>query len=375
MKEKGKTEGLQDQDKTALDTHQADDLENYESGDELYTDADRDAIMERYNKHQEDELRKQGIDPAKLMAQEEEPETEGQEKEPEEEEKTGEEEQHDKDVGDVEKKETETEDQEAADKETEESKDKQDKPQFTLDDLLKQKVTVKIDGKESEVTVEQMRKNFQLEGHLTNQLQDVSRQKAALQTAALQLQRQVEEERAQIEEVIKEYLSPEDQEKVKKAKENASRVKAAKLQNDFIMQQNILAQAHPDAAQLDYDPEFVEFRQHYFPELSEQLFFSYGPEVFFPAMRVAMTFYKDMKTMRDALQQAQDTGVQLRSEREKALQAREAQQRDQKKKAQSVKPSTSQAKKGDENRSQSNEDYVTTMKKSRQAAQGISYED
>ena len=389
-----KDKGLQDRQTDELNTP----VENgLEADSDIISSRDRDVFLKQYQEHERSELRDQGFDEDEIRAilgEDTEDETEkagepGGDQGKEEKEEVGEGEGEGGDDekpggeaeegegGENEKEGSEGEDQSGGGKPAEDAAEKEEAEHRELkpEDVLQVKIPVKIDGKDGEVTIAELQKSYQVQGHLTRQLQQVAAYKQQLDNVGAQLQAKARELDEQFRAYEEQLFTPEEvqQRKARRDREQAER--GLQYQNLFMQCRNTLYQRHPDADNLDYDPDFVDFRAKNMPFLNEQLLNNYGPGVFFPAMDIAMSYYKDVKKCMEALQQAQDATTSFKKEREAELAKREKEQRAGKKKAKDVKPSTVEKKGGDEDdeaeNPASNRDYVRSLAKKRLAAQGL----
>ncbi|MFA5137452.1 MAG: hypothetical protein WC489_08750 [Patescibacteria group bacterium] len=390
-----KDKGLQDRQADELNTPVEDGLE---ADSDIISSRDRDVFLKQYQEHERSELRDQGFDEDEIRAilgEDTEDETEkagepGGEQGKEEKEEVGEgegeggddeksgDEAEKGEGGEDEKEGSEGEDQSGGGKPAEDAAEKKEAEHRELkpEEILQVKIPVKIDGKDGEVTIAELQKSYQVQGHLTRQLQQVAAYKQQLDNVGAQLQAKARELDEQFKEYEEQLFTPEEvqQRKARRDREQAER--GLQYQNLFMQCRNTLYQRHPDADNLDYDPDFVDFRAKNMPFLNEQLLNNYGPGVFFPAMDIAMSYYKDVKKCMEALQQAQDATTSFKKEREAELAKREKEQRAEKKKAKDVKPSTVDAKKGGDEDDEaenpaSNRDYVRSLAKKRLAAQGL----
>lgn len=389
-----KDKGLQDRQADELNTPAEDGLE---ADSDIISSRDRDVFLKQYQEHERSELRDQGFDEDEIRAilgEDTEDETEkagepGGDQGKEEKEEVGEGEGEGGDDekpggeaeegegGENEKEGSEGEDQSGGGKPAEDAAEKEEAEHRELkpEDVLQVKIPVKIDGKDGEVTIAELQKSYQVQGHLTRQLQQVAAYKQQLDNVGAQLQAKARELDEQFRAYEEQLFTPEEvqQRKARRDREQAER--GLQYQNLFMQCRNTLYQRHPDADNLDYDPDFVDFRAKNMPFLNEQLLNNYGPGVFFPAMDIAMSYYKDVKKCMEALQQAQDATTSFKKEREAELAKREKEQRAEKKKAKDVKPSTVEKKGGDEDdeaeNPASNRDYVRSLAKKRLAAQGL----
>ncbi|MFA5409652.1 MAG: hypothetical protein WC343_12855, partial [Bacilli bacterium] len=279
--------------------------------------------------------------------------------------------------GEDEKEGSEGEDQSGGGKPAEDAAEKEEAEHRELkpEDVLQVKIPVKIDGKDGEVTIAELQKSYQVQGHLTRQLQQVASYKQQLDNVGAQLQAKARELDEQFRAYEEQLFTPEEVQQRKARRDREQSERGLQYQNLFTQCRNTLYQRHPDADNLDYDPDFATFRAKSVPFLNEQLLTSFGPGVFFPAMDLAMSYYKDVKKCMEALQQAQDATTSFKKEREAELAKREKEQRAGKKKAKDVKPSTVEKKGGDEDdeaeNPASNRDYVRSLAKKRLAAQGL----
>jgi len=358
----------------AVDAARAERTEDVLSGDEILHASDRSKVMERYRKHERKELSDMGIDADKL---DEELDALGDDDTAERPE--GEEEEHDTDAPEDEEKvdaeKPEDADEKVADKDEEAVEAKQEDDEgYDLDDILTVKIPVKIDGVEGEATVADMQKSYQLQGHLTRKLQEVARTQADLQQYA----QQVAAAKQRIDQEFKEYeeqlFSPEEIKVRQRDRERVAQEQQNAYSNTFLQCRTLLYQRHPDADQLDYDPGFVEFRQKEAPLVNEQMLARYGPGVFFPAVDLLLTSYKRITALENELKGVKTTKDSVKTERVSELKAREAQQREQKKKtSKDVKPSTTRTEvSGDEtSNSDGGRNYVRQMKEKRFRLQGL----
>jgi hypothetical protein len=387
-----KDKGLQDRQADELNTP----VENgLEADSDIISSRDRDVFLKQYQEHERSELRDQGFDDDEIRAilgEDTEDETEkagepGGDQGKEEKEESGEGEGGDDEKpggeaeegegGENEKEGSEGEDQSGGGKPAEDAAEKEEAEHRELkpEDVLQVKIPVKIDGKDGEVTIAELQKSYQVQGHLTRQLQQVAAYKQQLDNVGAQLQAKARELDEQFRAYEEQLFTPEEVQQRKARREREQAERSLQYQNLFMQCRNTLYQRHPDADNLDYDPDFVDFRAKNMPFLNEQLLNNYGPGVFFPAMDIAMSYYKDVKKCMEALQQAQDATTSFKKEREAELAKREKEQRAEKKKAKDVKPSTVEKKGGDEDdeaeNPASNRDYVRSLAKKRLAAQGL----
>lgn len=358
-------EGLQDRG-TELNTQE------YDEGAGVTADANsRESIISRYRDFEVAELKKQGFDDGeiKLML-----DGEDEEEKPDGKADEGEKER-DEDLSDDEEKKPEGED-EPDPKGKKPGEDEQpDRRELTEADVLTVKVKVKVDGQESEVPVSELQKSYQIQGHLTRQLQHAAAMRSQLEAAAADL----EKRKAEIEQEYVDFearmFTDEEIAQRKRDRETKAKEKKEEFANHFLHCRNVLYQRHPDADNLDYDPDFNNFRQKHAPFLNEQLLQQYGPGVFFPAFDMVLQHYKDVKVMWEALQQAQNATTSFKQDRVKELEKRKMEQRTQKKKADDVKPSTRGEVVPDDDDDATddskNREYVRSMIRKRQAAQGL----
>lgn len=387
-----KDKGLQDRQTDELNTP----VENgLEADSDIISSRDRDVFLKQYQEHERSELRDQGFDDDEIRAilgEDTEDETEkagepGGDQGKEEKEEYGEgeggddekpgDEAEEGEGGENEKEGSEGEDQSGGGKPAEDAAEKEEAEHRELkpEDVMQVKIPVKIDGKDGEVTIAELQKSYQVQGHLTRQLQQVASYKQQLDNVGAQLQAKARELDEQFREYEEQLFTPEEVQQRKARREREQAERSLQYQNLFMQCRNTLYQRHPDADNLDYDPDFAAFRAKSVPFLNEQLLTSFGPGVFFPAMDLAMSYYKDVKKCMEALQQAQDATTSFKKEREAELAKREKEQRAGKKKAKDVKPSTVEKKGGDEDdeaeNPASNRDYVRSLAKKRLAAQGL----
>jgi len=357
----------------AVDAARAERTEDVLSGDEILHASDRSKVMERYRKHERKELSDMGIDADKLD-EELDALGDGDEEKPE-----GEEEEHDTDAPEDEEK-VDTEKPEDADEKVADGEEETGEAEptdtrgYKLDEILTAKIPVKIDGVEGEATVADMQKSYQLQGHLTRKLQEVARTQADLQNYA----QQVAAAKQKVEQEFKEYeeqlFSPEEIKVRQRDRERVAQEQQNAYSNTFLQCRTLLYQRHPDADQLDYDPGFVEFRQKEAPLVNEQMLARYGPGVFFPAVDLLLTSYKRITALENELKGVKTTKDSVKTERVSELKAREAQQRELKKKtSKDVKPSTTRTEvSGDEtSNSDGGRNYVRQMKEKRFRLQGL----
>lgn len=387
-----KDKGLQDRQADELNTP----VENgLEADSDIISSRDRDVFLKQYQEHERSELRDQGFDDDEIRAilgEDTEDETEkagepGGDQGKEEKEESGEgeggddeksgDEAEEGEGGEDEKEGSEGEDQSGGGKPAEDAAEKEEAEHRELkpEDVLRVKIPVKIDGKDGEVTIAELQKSYQVQGHLTRQLQQVASYKQQLDNVGAQLQAKARELDEQFRAYEEQLFTPEEVQQRKARRDREQSERGLQYQNLFMQCRNTLYQRHPDADNLDYDPDFATFRAKSVPFLNEQLLTSFGPGVFFPAMDLAMSYYKDVKKCMEALQQAQDATTSFKKEREAELAKREKEQRAGKKKAKDVKPSTVEKKGGDEDdeaeNPASNRDYVRSLAKKRLAAQGL----
>jgi len=372
-----KEEGTQHPIESALnnpenDAARAEATDNVQSGDETYKASDRNALLARYKKYERQELKNLGVDPDEMDKALDEL---GKDEEEEEHEPEGEQAQ-DATEGFEGEGEEPAEEKVAAEKEEgdESEPDAEEAAPLDIDKNLSVKVPIKVDGVEGEATVEDLRKSYQLQGHLTRQLQEVAKTRNDLQIYA----QQVQAAKAQMENEFKDYeeqlFSPEEIKVRQRERDRVTQEQRNAYSNQFLQCRTLLYQRHPDADQLDYDPAFVEFRQKEAPLVNEQMLSTYGPGVFFPAIDLLLTTYKKIKTLENELKGAKTAKDSLKTERVKELKAREAQQREQKKKTSAdVKPSTSRVETGGDDSSDSDggRNYVRKMKENRFRLQGL----
>jgi hypothetical protein len=372
-----KEEGTQHPIESALnnpenDAARAEATDNVQSGDETYKASDRNALLARYKKYERQELKNLGVDPDEMDKALDEL---GKDEEEEEHEPEGEQAQ-DATEGSEGEGEEPAEEKVAAEKEEgdESEPDAEEAAPLDIDKILSAKIPIKVDGVEGEATVEDLRKSYQLQGHLTRQLQEVAKTRNDLQIYA----QQVQAAKAQMENEFKDYeeqlFSPEEIKVRQRERDRVTQEQRNAYSNQFLQCRTLLYQRHPDADQLDYDPAFVEFRQKEAPLVNEQMLSTYGPGVFFPAIDLLLTTYKKIKTLENELKGAKTAKDSLKTERVKELKAREAQQREQKKKTSAdVKPSTSRVETGGDDSSDSDggRNYVRKMKENRFRLQGL----
>ena len=372
-----KEEGTQHPIESALnnpenDAARAEATDNVQSGDETYKASDRNALLARYKKYERQELKNLGVDPDEMDKALDEL---GKDEEEEEHEPEGEQAQ-DATEGSEGEGEEPAEEKVAAEKEEgdESEPDAEKAAPLDIDKILSAKIPIKVDGVEGEATVEDLRKSYQLQGHLTRQLQEVAKTRNDLQIYA----QQVQAAKAQMENEFKDYeeqlFSPEEIKVRQRERDRVTQEQRNAYSNQFLQCRTLLYQRHPDADQLDYDPAFVEFRQKEAPLVNEQMLSTYGPGVFFPAIDLLLTTYKKIKTLENELKGAKTAKDSLKTERVKELKAREAQQREQKKKTSAdVKPSTSRVETGGDDSSDSDggRNYVRKMKENRFRLQGL----
>ena len=373
-------EGKQDaehQDRLDDELINSDDEGVFEESEVVAGNDARDSIVGRYRQFEKEELKRQGYteDEIKLMV--------GSEDEPEDKEKTPDDadaKESDEDVPEDEKEETEGEKKTEPDRgdegktEPEPGPDKEpDRRELTVEEILPVKVKVKVNGQESEVTVAELQKNYQIAGHLTQQLQQVAAMRSQVEVAAAELQKrkqEIEQEYTDLEERIfsDEEIAQRKRDRLKKADDQRNA-----LAQQWMYCKGVLLSRHADADTLDYDPEFNEFRQKVAPFINEQLLKEHGPSVFFPMWDMVLQHYKDFKSLWGALQQANNATTSFKKEREEELKRRESEQRAQKKKAADVKPSTRGediSEDDDENTGDSKE-YTRKMMKDRLRKQGL----
>ena len=373
-------EGKQDaehQDRLDDELINSDDEGVFEESEVVAGNDARDSIVGRYRQFEKEELKRQGYtdDEIKLMV--------GSEGEPEDKEKTPDDadaKEGDEDVSEDEKEEPEGEKKTEPDRgdegktEPEPGPDREpDRRELTAEEILPVKVKVKVNGQESEVTVAELQKNYQIAGHLTQQLQQVAAMRSQVEVAASELERrkqEIEQEYTNYEERIfsDEEIAQRKRDRSKKADEQRNA-----LAQQWMYCKGVLLSRHADADTLDYDPEFNEFRQKVAPFINEQLLKEHGPSVFFPMWDMVLQHYKDFKSMWGALQQANNATTSFKKEREEELKRRESEQRAQKKKAADVKPSTRGediSEDDDENTGDSKE-YTRKMMKDRLRKQGL----
>lgn len=373
-------EGKQDaehQDRLDDELINSDDEGVFEESEVVAGNDARDSIVGRYRQFEKEELKRQGYteDEIKLMV--------GSEDEPEDKEKTPDDadaKESDEDVPEDEKEETEGEKKTEPDRgdegktEPEPGPDKEpDRRELTVEEILPVKVKVKVNGQESEVTVAELQKNYQIAGHLTQQLQQVAAMRSQVEVAAAELQKrkqEIEQEYTDLEERIfsDEEIAQRKRDRSKKADDQRNA-----LAQQWMYCKGVLLSRHADADTLDYDPEFNEFRQKVAPFINEQLLKEHGPSVFFPMWDMVLQHYKDFKSLWGALQQANNATTSFKKEREEELKRRESEQRAQKKKAADVKPSTRGediSEDDDENTGDSKE-YTRKMMKDRLRKQGL----
>ena len=372
-----KEEGTQHPIESALnnpenDAARAEATDNVQSGDETYKASDRNALLARYKKYERQELKNLGVDPDEMDKALDEL---GKDEEEEEHEPEGEQAQ-DATEGSEGEGEEPAEEKVAAEKEEgdESEPDAEEAAPLDIDKILSAKIPIKVDGVEGEATVEDLRKSYQLQGHLTRQLQEVAKTRNDLQIYA----QQVQAAKAQMENEFKDYeeqlFSPEEIKVRQRERDRVTQEQRNAYSNQFLQCRTLLYQRHPDADQLDYDPAFVEFRQKEAPLVNEQMLSAYGPGVFFPAIDLLLTTFKKIKTLENELKGAKTAKDSLKTERVKELKAREAQQREQKKKTSAdVKPSTSRVETGGDDSSDSDggRNYVRKMKENRFRLQGL----
>jgi hypothetical protein len=372
-----KEEGTQHPIESALnnpekDAARAEATDNVQSGDETYKASDRNALLARYKKYERKELKDLGVDPDEMDKALDEL---GKDEEEEEHELEGEQTQDETEESEGGDKEPAEEKVDVAEEEGDEPEpDAEEAAPLDIDKILSAKIPIKVDGVEGEATVEDLRKSYQLQGHLTRQLQEVAKTRNDLQIYA----QQVQAAKAQMENEFKDYeeqlFSPEEIKVRQRERDRVTQEQRNAYSNQFLQCRTLLYQRHPDADQLDYDPAFVEFRQKEAPLVNEQMLSTYGPGVFFPAIDLLLTTYKKIKTLENELKGAKTAKDSLKTERVKELKAREAQQREQKKKTSAdVKPSTSRVETGGDDSSDSDggRNYVRKMKENRFRLQGL----
>jgi hypothetical protein len=349
--------------------------DNYESGDEILKASARDKILERYKTQQRRDLEELGVDMDAYdkLEQEDDLEDETAEQEAVEDEEGKEEEglpeDKDSNIGKKEKGKAPKEGTDDGVKEEPLS----EKPTLSEEAFLKTEIPLKINGVESKATIEELRRSYQLQGHLTQQLQQVAHYKTQLENQMQQVNLRKQEMEAENEALLSQYLTSEEIESRKRNRELRQKEQQLTYQTQFNACKQVLYQTHPDADQLDYDPGFIDFRQKYASMVNENLLTNYGPGVFFPAMDLVMRYYKDVNLLARELRKAQDAGTQLTKERETFLKERDEQQRKAKKQAKEIKPSTVQKKSEDDDDipTLSHEQYVANLMKKRNSAQGL----
>ena len=317
-----KEEGTQHPIESALnnpenDAARAEATDNVQSGDETYKASDRNALLARYKKYERQELKNLGVDPDEMDKALDEL---GKDEEEEEHEPEGEQAQ-DATEGSEGEGEEPAEEKVAAEKEEgdESEPDAEEAAPLDIDKILSAKIPIKVDGVEGEATVEDLRKSYQLQGHLTRQLQEVAKTRNDLQIYA----QQVQAAKAQMENEFKDYeeqlFSPEEIKVRQRERDRVTQEQRNAYSNQFLQCRTLLYQRHPDADQLDYDPAFVEFRQKEAPLVNEQMLSTYGPGVFFPAIDLLLTTYKKIKTLENELKGAKTAKDSLKTERVKEL--------------------------------------------------------
>ena len=339
----------------------------------------RDSIVGRYRQFEKEELKRQGYteDEIKLMVGTED-ESEDEEKKPDD----ADAKEGDEDVSEDEEKEPEGEkktepdggDAGKAEAEHEPEPDREpDRRELTVEEILPVKVKVKVNGQESEVTVAELQKNYQIAGHLTQQLQQVAAMRGQVEVAAAELERrkqEIEQEYTNLEERIfsEEEIAQRKRDRSKKADDQRNA-----LAQQWMYCKGVLLSRHADADTLDYDPEFNEFRQKVAPFINEQLLKEHGPSVFFPMWDMVLQHYKDFRSLWGALQQANNATTSFKKEREEVLNRRESEQRAQKKKAADVKPSTrgEDISEGDDEDTGDSKEYTRKMARDRLRKQGL----
>lgn len=370
-----KEEGTQHPIESALnnpekDAARAEATDNIRTGDETYKASDRTALLARYKQFEKQEMKELGVDTDEMdkaldelgKDEEEEHELEGEQ----------EEESTEKPEGDAD---TVEEKVAVAEEEGDEPEpEAEEAGTLDLDAILGSKIPIKIDGVEGEATVEDLRKSYQLQGHLTRQLQEVAKTRNDLQVFA----QQVAAEKARVENEFKDYeeqlFSPEEIRVRQRERDRIAMEQRNAYSNTFLQCRNLLYQRHPDADQLDYDPAFVEFRQKEAPLVNEQMLSQYGPGVFFPAIDLLLTTYKKIKTLENELKGVKTAKDTVKTERVKELKTREEEQRKAKKAtSKDVAPSTTSKDTGDDVSSASDggRSYVRKMKEKRMLAQGL----
>ena len=185
-----KDKGLQDRQADELNTPVEDGLE---ADSDIISSRDRDVFLKQYQEHERSELRDQGFDEDEIRAilgEDTEDETEkagepGGDQGKEEKEEVGEgegeggddeksgDEAEKGEGGEDEKEGSEGEDQSGGGKPAEDAAEKKEAEHRELkpEEILQVKIPVKIDGKDGEVTIAELQKSYQVQGHLTRQLQ------------------------------------------------------------------------------------------------------------------------------------------------------------------------------------------------------------
>jgi len=245
------------------------------------------------------------------------------------------------------------------------------------------KLKTKVDGVEGEVSIADLLKSHQLEKHLTQKGQQLAEQQRMFQAQQQQFFQQMQMQQQQMQqpqpETEDQYLTEEK----KRIKLVTQRQDLIEQQNRQMMQQfagyNQLTQAHPDAVQLDQDPDFQQFIQTKVPMINKQFVDALGPQVLAPAM----TLYKEQKwltamvtELEQSLLDANNKTASLNKERETWLDSHKKEQEANKRIAADIKPSTSidpddGKSKGDDEEAETQQQYVRRMKNERERAQGF----
>lgn len=281
--------------------------------------------------------------------------------------------------------ETETEVEEKG-KETQTEQDSKTGDFLDLQEYGARKLKTKVDGVEGEVTIADLIKSHQLEKHLTQKGQQLADQQRQFQMQQQQFAQYVQQMQAQMRQPQYGHPDPADEyltEEEKRIKNITQRQELLERQNRQMIQwfsgQNQLTQVHPDAMQLDQDPDFQRFMSTKIPMINKQFVDYFGPQVLIPAM----TLYKEHKwltemvnSLEQSRSEAENNAALLTKERDSFLQNREADQQKQKRKAADIKPSTSiepdeGTRTGDDDEAESPRDYLRKLKKARETAQGI----
>lgn len=243
---------------------------------------------------------------------------------------------------------------------------------ISLDEYGERKIKTKIDGVEGEVALKDLIKSHQLEGHLTKRLQNVAereRQITAMQQQMMQ-QQQAPQQVAPQGPQRDSYMSEEDyrialQQHSLEQTQRQTEERQVFMENQFRvnMAYNELLRVHPDAMELDNNPDFIEFRMKNAPMVNNTVV-QQNPAVLVPVM----TWYKQVNEMQEKLSKS----TQVTEGRKKELELRKEKQVAAKKKARVQQPSTSSIKTDDGEGYESRSDYLKRMEKNRAGRKRVS---